>query len=97
MTASLRRALTSTPATLLFALGVWLSALGACTWAARRLTPARAPAAAQALTAPTAAAAAAACRPPDVSADTTLRAQRGLSQGPAASDAFLARIAPGGR
>jgi len=93
MTASLRRALTSTPATLLFALGVWLSALGACTWAARQLAPARAPTAAPAV----AATAATACRPADVSADTSLRAQRGLSQGPAASDAFLARIAPGGR
>jgi hypothetical protein len=90
MTSSLRSALTSTPATLLFALGVWLSALGACTWAARQLAPARSPAAAQAP-------AAAACRPPDMSADTTLRAEAGLSQGPAASDAFLARIAPGGR
>ena len=93
MTSPLRSALTSTPATLLFALGVWLSALGACTWAARQLAPARAPAAVQTLAAP----AAAACRPPDMSADTALRAEAGLSRGPAASEPFLARLATGER
>jgi hypothetical protein len=90
MTSPLRSALTSTPATLLFALGVWLSALGACTWAARQLAPARAPNTVQVP-------AATACRPPDTSADTTLRAEVGMQHGPAASEALFARVAPGAR